>query len=202
MQKSDIAYPVRIDTRLAGQVKRYHTWPIIGQQTIAEHTWQLLRIYLAVTEAPDIGVMQFITFHDIGEHSTGDLPYPVKKENPALKELIDTIEWEALDEQLKYWDTKFAALSQETRYFIKLIEMIEMAEFGLDQMNLGNGHGFIVADRCLKSVFLLKPSWPRFIKYVTTRLNLFKEQYSVGIGCDLDPWWKEDKWEELSYARK
>ena len=82
--------PVRLDAR-RWTLRRYHTWPIIGQQTIAEHCWQLMRIYMCVVDKLDIHMIRHIQFHDIGEHFTGDIPYPVKHDNPKLKEPTDPI---------------------------------------------------------------------------------------------------------------
>ena len=127
--------PVRLDTRIAGQLRRYHTWPIIGQQTIAEHCWQLMRIYMCVVDKLDIHMIRHIQFHDIGEHFTGDIPYPVKHDNPKLKELIDSIEMRAQVTQLDYWNSFHPiALTDQDRVLFKQIELTEMAEFGLDQM--------------------------------------------------------------------
>src|SRR5215469_12622922 len=111
--------PVRLDTRLSGQLQRYHTWPTIGIQTVGEHCWQILRIYLSVAEAPSLDIIRYIVFHDVGETATGDLPYPVKAKNPVLKEEVDVIESKSIAEQLQYWDTKFINLSFESKAFFK-----------------------------------------------------------------------------------
>jgi 5'-deoxynucleotidase YfbR-like HD superfamily hydrolase len=193
--------PVRLDTRLAGQIKRYHNWPTIGTQTIAEHTWNMLRIYMCVTESINPAVVYFITFHDIGEHESGDMPYPIKKNNPDLKEIMDRIEWESLARQFEYWgNTLSMAISKEDRQFVKQIEMMEMAEFGMDQLCLGNNHGFIVADRCLCAVFKDPTRYLKLIEYIMKRLNLFYKQClwsDVISGHKFDVWWEVNTWERI-----
>src|SRR5262249_20467298 len=152
--------PVRLDTRLAGQIKRYHTWPTIGQQTVAEHTWHLLRIYMSVVSEINPAVCFRIMFHDIGEHLTGDIPYPVKKENPSLRAEINALENRSYARQLDYWDAlhhSITPITAEEETLMKQIEMMEMAEYGMEQVCLGCAHGWIVADRCLRYVYESNP---------------------------------------------
>ena len=190
---------VRLDTRLAGQVRRYHTWPVVGQQTIAEHCWQILRIYLAVTERIDSQMMYHIVFHDIGEHFTGDIPYPVKRDNQQLKEQVDFLEQRSYCTQLDYWGSfEQVRLNDAEKKLFKQIELVEMAEFGLDQVCFGNTHGMIIADRCLRAVYENEPT-ARLGLYVSKRLKLFYRQWHGGLVEDTDgDWWFEDNWERFN----
>ena len=192
---SDEAECVRIDTRLAGQVRRYHTWPIVGQQTVAEHCWQILRIYLSVTERIDSQMMYHIVFHDIGEHYTGDIPYPVKRDNKVLKEQMDFMEHRSYCTQLEYWGAfEQVRLNEEEMKLFKQIELIEMAEFGLEQMCYGNYYGYVVANRCLQAVYSDNPS-RRLADYVARRIHLFNKQYSGH--ASVSEWWLANNWEKL-----
>jgi len=196
---------VRLDTRLAGEIRRYHTWPIIGQQTIGEHTWQLLRIYLTVTDKIDPHMVFHIEFHDVGEHTTGDLPYPVKHDNPLLHGMIDGLEIQSQLRQFEYWDGfKQTFLSDEDKRFFKQIELIEMAEFGMGQVCLGNSYGFIIADRCLKAAYERKPR-PRLIEYIIKRLNIFFSQCVLVLNeeeRDLEAWWNPAEWSMLNDSQR
>lgn len=199
---SDPAEPVRIDTRLSGQIHRYHTWPIIGYQTIAEHCWNLIRIYYSVVGSKyiDPNMIHHMMFHDIGETYVGDVPYPLKKENPRLKSEMDFLENKSYCAQLQYWDSfDEILLTERDRILFKQIELTEMAEFGLGQVLLGNNHGMIIADRCLKFVYENKPC-NRLIDYVIKRIKLFEIQCHnplYGTDVTMHPWWFPLKWEEL-----
>lgn len=189
---------VRLDTRLSGQILRYHTWPTINKQTIAEHCWNLLRIYLSVAEKIDTRLIYHIAFHDIGETETGDAPYPVKHDHPQLKEIMDAIEMKSQLRQLYYWNAfKQILITEEDLFLFKQIELIEMAEFGLDEVLLGNSHGLIVADRCLRAVYEQKPC-VRLVEYVKKRLELFYKQNYFRIRMDMisSHWWSPDEWED------
>jgi 5'-deoxynucleotidase YfbR-like HD superfamily hydrolase len=198
MQDKDEAEAVRLDTRLAGQLRRYHTWPIMGQQTTAEHSWQIMRIYLSVVEVPDAHMVRHIMFHDIGEHYTGDIPYPVKKDNPILKEHMDFLEHKSYCDQLSYWGAfQQTRLNEEEKKLFKQIELIEMAEFGMDQMNLGSWHGQIIADRCLRAVYENQPH-KRLTRYVAKRLLIFYEQCHPSDHCCQEvEWWWIRSWEKF-----
>lgn len=141
-----------------------------------------------------------IIFHDVGEHITGDLPYPVKKDNPTLKTEVSTIEQQSCNAQFKYWDVPEheVRIDRSEEILIKQIELIEMAEFGLDQMCLGNQHGMIVASRCLKAVYEAKPPpYTRLVQYVINRLHLFYHQHRNLDSYPLEEWWFADKWRKL-----
>jgi 5'-deoxynucleotidase YfbR-like HD superfamily hydrolase len=188
---------VRLDTRLSGQLRRYHTWPIIGQQTVAEHCWQIMRIYCSVVDTLDPHMIQHIMFHDIGETFIGDLPYPVKSENEELKKGLDFLEQKSCYQQLEHWDAfRSVLLSDADKKLFKQIEFIEMAEFGMDQMCLGNDYGYIIANRCLRKVYQDEPNI-RLVQYTMKRIELFNEQYKHLLKDSLGDWWSAVAWHTL-----
>jgi 5'-deoxynucleotidase YfbR-like HD superfamily hydrolase len=192
MDKTDDV--VRLDTRLSGQIHRYHTWPTIGKQTIADHCWQILRIYLSIADNIDDHMILHIMFHDIGETAIGDLPYPVKSENHKLKEQLDFIEQKSRYTQLEFWGAfKSVLLTKADEKLFKDIELMEMAEFGMDQMCLGNSYGYIVADRCLHKVYDNEPC-ESLVLYIIRRLDLFHEQYKTMLSDNLSDWWYTGMW--------
>lgn len=144
---------VRDDARLAGRVKRWHTWPHIREQSIAEHSWQLLRILLKIWPSVPAHVLAYVVRHDCGELTTGDAPYPVKANNPVLGAEMNRVEAEGLDLQIKggfLADTP--ELSTDEKWVVKLAEFIEMWEWGLEEQLLGNQFVRLVAQRCIAVV--------------------------------------------------
>jgi 5'-deoxynucleotidase YfbR-like HD superfamily hydrolase len=190
---------IRLDTRLAGQVKRYHTWPVLREQSIAEHCWQLMRIYMATVPDMDPNMVAHIMLHDIGEHFTGDIPYPVKSQNEGLKVVMDHLERKSQTAQLEYWDSFHKILlTNADRDLFKQIELMEMAEFGIGEVLLGNNHGFIVADRCLQALYEKKPC-VRLCQYASKRLRLFYLQCQIQNTplSRTSSWWNVTGWEKL-----
>jgi 5'-deoxynucleotidase YfbR-like HD superfamily hydrolase len=147
-----------------------------------------------VVDKIDPHIIMHTMFHDIGETFTGDLPYPVKSENPELKKQLDYLEERSRLMQLEYWDAfRQTMLSEQDRILFKQIELVEMAEFGMDQMCLGNSHAFIIADRCLRKVYENEPN-ARLMRYIVGRLNVFHKQYKTTLNDALGDWWYVDGW--------
>jgi 5'-deoxynucleotidase YfbR-like HD superfamily hydrolase len=171
--------PVRADIRLAGRLIRYSTWPHVRQQSVAEHTWQLLRICMTIARADlSIDAIVHVMWHDCGEHHVGDPPFPVKRDNPGLKREYDALESAALTRMLEHWDMPEGDPTEYEYRLVKLCEMIEMWEWGLEEWSLGNRYAGLVAARCGDAfhtmVQSLRPHHhARAVEYVRRRARLF-----------------------------
>lgn len=121
--------------RNAGHVKRWHTTVTLRQQTVAEHTWQVMRIWFELYGPPSKDVAITILLHDVAEIITGDLPHVVKRDNPRLKAELTRVE--GLN-QYRMFSHKLPKLSDGNRLRVKLCDLLEMAEFALEEINLGN----------------------------------------------------------------
>ena len=126
---------VRTDVRLAGQVARYSTWPTLTQQSTGEHSWQVLRVYIEIFGAPPPEVTEYIVHHDSAELVVGDPPFPMKAENPDLKEIYERLELRAIVEMR---GAKLPVLTTEQAVRVKLCDLLEMWEFGLHEERMGN----------------------------------------------------------------
>lgn len=140
---------IRDDARLAGQVVRYHTWPSLRQQSVGEHSWQVCRILLAIAPSYD-SLLRHAIVHDIGEIGCGDVPYPVKANNPELGRLFDEIEHATASEICERWmlPPPMHEMGPTSRWVFKLAEFIEMWEWGLEELKRGNEFARKVRDRC------------------------------------------------------
>lgn len=145
MRSSD----VRRDIRLAGQVKRYATWPVLHQQSTGEHSWQVLRIYIEIFGAPSPEVTVYITHHDSAELVVGDPPFPLKAQNVDLKQIYDRLENSAMMEMR---GEVLPVLSPEERVRIKICDLLEMWEFGEQEQMMGNRYAEPIIDDTLRAV--------------------------------------------------
>jgi hypothetical protein len=84
--------------------------------------------------APTSAIL-YAQFHDVGEVATGDPPYPIKAENPLLKSEHDRLEGEAAV-AMGIW--QHLVPDPHWRDRVKLCDVIEMWEFGLDEIALGS----------------------------------------------------------------
>ena len=106
------------DKLLLQEVKRYPISYVNRDQSVAEHSFNvlLLAMYLIEQEGDkdlEAAVMQYAIYHDIDEIETGDIPSPFKRrlrmECPAVIKLLD--------------GEKFVAT--EVRAIVKLADCIE-----------------------------------------------------------------------------
>jgi 5'-deoxynucleotidase YfbR-like HD superfamily hydrolase len=162
----------RLDPRLAGEIPRYHTWPHLRPQSIAEHSWQLMRIVKDVSPfAVPSCVYEYILHHDVGETATGDIPYPVKKNNPDLKAIMDELEATAL----KDMGIKLPVLPSYWYKLIKACELIEMWEWAYGELLRGNEFARLVMERCRGPVDLVEDHTVKesIIRYMSKREQMW-----------------------------
>jgi hypothetical protein len=139
------------DPRRAGRVQRYHTWPHIKEQSVAEHSWQVARLMRVIWPSAPTEVMDYCLFHDIGEVVAGDPPYPSKVMNPAFGTEHAKVEEAAVLKMTLPWGMPPPVLRLRDpvqQAIFKLVHFIEMAEWAMDEITLGNQNARLVLERC------------------------------------------------------
>jgi len=136
----DAGIKIRSSRRHAGNVKRYHAWPTIQQQTNADHTYHVLRIYMELFGCPVEDVLDYIMRHDLGEITSGDTPFPAKLTVPGLKEATLGAEQQGLE--LLGYETP--ALLPVEQWRVKICDMLEMLEFSQVEVGLGNSYALMI----------------------------------------------------------
>lgn len=179
-------HPEMLDPRQAGNVQRYHTWPHHRPQCVANHSWNVARLLLAWQ--PDVPRHMLIhaLMHDIGERMTGDLPYPIKKDNPALKREIDRLEYEGHLAMCAPWQVPApVALSEAEAELFKLADLTDMWEFSLDELARGNRYCELVRQRTYAAICerlhtgtLDKSVQVRAQLYIQRRMKHEREQHN------------------------
>lgn len=136
---------VQTTARLAGQVLRYHTWVAHRQQSVGEHTWQCMRIYWEIWGPLSPEISTYFIWHDAGELVLGDLPYPVKKNNPDLKEICDEVEDRTVENMGGPTNSKGRLTQLEVKR-VKLCDLLDMYEFGRTEYYMGNNFASPIMD--------------------------------------------------------
>lgn len=149
-----------LDPRSAGDVERYHTWVTVQRQTVGQHTWQVLRLLLQIWPDAPAHVLAAAVYHDMGEIWAGDVPYHAKKNaddyvwnlnGALLKRYHDEAEERALSQMAKTWHIKpWLKLDEPSRWALKIADLLDMWEFALRELEMGNRHGALVRDRCVE----------------------------------------------------
>lgn len=160
-------YMVMESLRCAGLVERYHTWPTVRRQNVAEHTWHVMRIYVELFGEPSQATWKYMLYHDVAELHTGDLPYPVKARHHGLREEIERLE--AVAEAAL--GITVPTLPLYERDCVKICDLLEMLEYGYEEMARGNQYGRVIVERVGQAVMnklldLPAPAEKRVLKYV------------------------------------
>jgi hypothetical protein len=132
---------VEYSARTAGGVRRYHTWPVLRPQTVAEHTWHVMRIWWQVYGPMSPAVSSYLLLHDAGEGQAGDVQFGAKRRYPELKAILDRIESDQLQVIVgpdRALDIVGLYVPDRDLLRAKACDLLEMAEFAADEMLMGN----------------------------------------------------------------
>lgn len=120
--------------RDAGAVKRFHTVRTIGNQTVAEHSFNVAMILLKITQ-PSAELLKAALYHDLPEIFTGDIPATTKWRHSSLAHPLSVIEENLIQEN--QWGI---ILTDEEKLLLKYADMLELVLYCAEQMLLGNSH--------------------------------------------------------------
>ncbi len=120
--------------RIAGEVKRYHTKRTIGVQSVGEHSWNVALLVFALVKTPSLDLIKAALLHDVAEVSVGDIPAPVKRSSPEMKEQVNKLE----DDFLRRIGIDYPELSIGEENILKVADTLELVLYCQEQMHMGN----------------------------------------------------------------
>ncbi len=136
-----------IRLRMGGAVRRFHTYPVIGNQSVAEHSFNVLLIVMHFID-PSPALMSAIIHHDLAEYDTGDIPSQVKWKHPDLDAILDKIE-ERIEQELDiHWN-----LDEQDRRWLELGDLLDLVLFAYEQRMLGNRYMDLVIQRVTPKLY-------------------------------------------------
>lgn len=119
-----------------GLIVRYHNEPEMPKQTIAEHVYNMGCILTAWCPDAPADVWRIIHFHDNPEEWTGDLPAPLKWNNPKIEQEIRDIEGRYWQE---YGPPHGFDSHDEWLCIIKAIDILELLWYCLKHQGRNSG---------------------------------------------------------------
>lgn len=150
--------------RKAGGVKRFHTVPTIGNQTVAEHSYNLCMLLLEVTEGKcSTNLLKAALYHDIPEIATGDIPATTKWSSVELHGALLELEEVFINEH-----KLDVPLTLEEMFLLKFCDMLELVLYCLDQLKLGNRNMFPIAQRGIMFLSKMGATNPLCLKELDT----------------------------------
>lgn len=120
--------------RWAGMIQRYHATPTIRNQSVGEHTFQVMLAYVQEFGNPPPHVWFYMLYHDVAEIGTGDVPFLVKRRFPNLKLELNKAEPEILAD----FGVPVMLLTEKEERRIKWADLMEMKRFALEELAMGN----------------------------------------------------------------
>lgn len=137
------------DPRVALEITRYHTWKRHRDQSVGEHSAQIIRILVTIWPTAPRRMIIYAVLHDIGEMA-GDVPYPHKKNDAVLKKHMDMAERGVREKMSSIWDQPFLpSLTHYEERVFKMMDCLESWEYSIQEMNMGNEYARVMATRMI-----------------------------------------------------
>ena len=170
-------HEIMTSARIAGLTRRYHTWPMHTTQSVGEHSFNCMRLWWQIFGPMPPIISTYFLWHDLGELVTGDLPYPVKKNNPELKKIIDHME----DAAVEAMGGAHVVITRYDQSRTKLIDLLEMCEHGIHEHRLGNQYAQPIIDDTAAAVRAL---WAELSKSDQAAVTRYVTSTGVGVAWE------------------
>lgn len=120
----------------AGMVKRYHTLPLIKEETTACHSWGVAMLCdILSMGAPSAQLLKAALYHDSAEMVTGDIPFTAKSSHHELARAAQEME-----NSFNYINelTTCNDLTEDEKVVLKWADMLQLLIKCYDECRLGN----------------------------------------------------------------
>ena len=131
----------------AGSVIRYHSTMIDKKQRVDSHSWEVAIILAHIYGPITSDLMLYALTHDCSEQSTGDIPAPVKRDKPELKDIFDELEDEYMRDVLSISHPEFTL---EEKLAVKYADIISGIYFTTCRVNAGDREAIPIRDKWIE----------------------------------------------------
>lgn len=179
----------------AGETRRFHTWPVLRSQNVADHSWHVAMLghLLYGQEEPGMRAvfMWALMTHDMAECQMGDIPSPAKRRMDTLLELED----KSKTFRQQWGEAEQEVMSKYAFDFEKFLDEEELRRFKL--VDAMEGAMYCVTERMMGNKRIAEP-FKNFCKYINEKLVDIDEE------VPLEPRSKtvhEREWELFTYIK-
>ena len=155
-------------TREAGNVRRFHVVPHVGEYTVGKHSYDAVSMLLVLHPSPSVHLIKALLWHDGAERWVGDMPRPAPQYHESLFEAYDQANMAALQTWGMY--EGFESLTDEDFHWLNAIDLLESWVWCQEQIAFGNRH-------CEKSLLYLTQSIERQFKSFPEPCREFYAKY-------------------------
>lgn len=153
--------------REAGQVTRSHTNVHDGKYTVGLHSFNAANLVLLYHPNPSLNLIKAVMWHDLAERHVGDVPSPILKHVPELREAYVKAEGMVFD----HYGLKVPDLTTDEIGWFVTVDKLELYLWALEQAVNGN---------------------KRFEEYIIALYDWYNEYDSL-VPEELKPLW-EHRW--------
>lgn len=122
--------------RESAEVRRFHTSRVISEQTIAQHTFNMLSMLRILYPDAPPSLFWAIHEHDIPERYTGDVPSTAKWAGLMNKSIVDRLERQI--NAILFGCSATEMLDEEELKWLNGLDLLELICFCKDQITIGN----------------------------------------------------------------
>lgn len=118
--------------RAGGGVRRYHTYRVVCEDTVASHSWGVAVVLdmLYAGQAP-AKLLRAALYHDVAEHVFGDIPSPAKR-------AFNSDELRKQEDKLMVEHSMFTVLSDWERFVLKVADILDGLIYCTEERERGN----------------------------------------------------------------
>jgi 5'-deoxynucleotidase YfbR-like HD superfamily hydrolase len=112
-----------------------HTWPLVNEYLVGQHTWGLLANLLRMYPEASKTLIVHAVFHDSGELISGDSPAPLLRADPNVARAFETIQ----NTFVRAHIGKLPDLTPTEKLLLEIADRLELIEFCCLEKSMGNG---------------------------------------------------------------
>jgi hypothetical protein len=130
-------------------VKRYHTHPTVTHPTVADHVYNLMRVWWLIWGPMPEHISTHLLWHDSGELVASDMCHHTKNIVSGLREKLRLLEADAVTQM--GGPEKDQVLPYDV-YRVKICDLAEMFEFGIIEIAFGNMTAHTIINSCIEGI--------------------------------------------------
>ena len=158
-----------IAIRRGGNVKRFHTVPMLKENLNSSHSWGVAVLLLDICPECSKDVICAALYHDVAEHITGDVSAPTKWRYPELASVLTKVE-EEVESDL---GVKIN-LSESDYQLLKFADMADLVLTCLYEYRMGNMEALEIVYRGL--TYLEDRTWTKECRTYLPKIKHYVER--------------------------
>lgn len=164
-----------LEARAAGVVQRFHTVRLLHPENVAEHSFNVVNIVVALTQGTaSQSLLLAALAHDMGEVVIGDYPANIKKQLPTeVRRHVDEMEMLALHSIHPY----LPVLPAEEHYVLELADRLDGLLKCRDELRMGNKDIIPIGERYVEYLMKLTDDNKRYAFVVEEAIYSFRREY-------------------------